>query len=255
MAGSWRDILDGAAASSRIDAGRARRGQVQDRPGGRERHPSGRSHSGAQARDLLDLELQALSALTAGGQRGPADRREAIPQRKPPHPMPPAGQAVPMDGRYAAQPRRPRHTSLMAALNDVVRNPAAHFRRLPPEEPRPFPRERERPGSYSPLREVLAPAESKRSARPMPAKRLRSIILSKTFWQRSLPVFLLSVIVIGVAAHMLLHRSRQIGAATNARGDLIDVPLPSRRPATLRTQSDDSIFSRLFGDQGNAERP
>jgi hypothetical protein len=143
--------------------------------------------------------------------------------------------------------------SLMAALNDVVRNPAAHFRRLPPEDPRSYPAEKEQPGSYSPLSEVLAPAESKRAGT---AKRLRSIISSKRFWRRGVFALLLSAILIGVAAHMLLNRggrqawSRQGPPATSARGDLVDIPLPSRRPSTLRTQDGDSVFSRLFGDQG-----
>jgi hypothetical protein len=60
--------------------------------------------------------------------------------------------------------------------------------------------------------------------------------------------------VIGVASHMLLHRggkyagNRQAAPASNARGDLVDVPLPSRRPSTLGAQSRDSLLSRVFGD-------
>jgi hypothetical protein len=175
-------------------------------------------------------------------------------------------QPVPVDGRHAAPQRKPRHISLMAALNGIMRDPAAHFRRLPPEDPRPYLDERDQLGSYSPLREVqglptpspaprLTPEESKRSAPPaMPVKGLRSIIWSKRFWRRSLFVLSLSATVIGVTAYALLNRggihagSRQAAPATNARGDLVDVPLPSRRPATLRAPSRDPFRLGIFGD-------
>jgi len=48
--------------------------------------------------------------------------------------------------------------------------------------------------------------------------------------------------------------TKQAAPATNTRATLVDIPLPSRRPATLRTQNHDhdhdhdSVLSHIFGD-------
>jgi hypothetical protein len=135
MASSWRDILNKAGEHPQVDRDRAPRGQVQHRSGLQEplRRPPARSYSGAEARDLLELELQALDALRTEDRSAFLDRTDAVQPGKP------------VQQSQLAQPRRRRHTSLMAALNAVIREPAAHFLRARQtvsrgrEDPRPYP--------------------------------------------------------------------------------------------------------------------
>jgi hypothetical protein len=83
---SWRDILENAAASLSIDLNRARPGQVQFRPsiqGMRRRSPV-RSYSSAEARDLLERELEAISARPIDDRPASVDSTQAVKQRKVP---------------------------------------------------------------------------------------------------------------------------------------------------------------------------
>jgi hypothetical protein len=97
MADSWRDILRRAATSVSIDLDRARPSQVQYPSGiqGMRRRSPGRSYS--EARALLERELEAISARPMDDQSASVDRRPAFKQRKVPR------------------------TSLMAAINAVMR--------------------------------------------------------------------------------------------------------------------------------------
>jgi hypothetical protein len=269
MAGSWRDILENAGEHPRIDRDRAPRGQVQysSRIQQPPRHPSSRPSSGAEARDLLELELRALEALTAEDLPAFLDKKEAVQQSKP------------------VQTGKRRHTSLMAALNAVIREPAVrllrspHSATLPPSapphaphsqaavarrgDPRPYLRGQDQLGSFSPRGEGqdvgalrtspsgagIVPAEQESSARSIILpKRLLAILPSKRLRQRGFLALSLSIIIAGVSAYALTHRSgRDAGTsgtklatpATTPSEVLLNVPLPSRRPSVLRAQSRD----------------
>src|SRR6516165_10482800 len=99
MAGSWRDILDSASTSFPMGRGRARPDPAQYRPAPPERgrRSSGQSYSGAEARDLLERELRAISAQPLEDLPALADRGQAVPPRRPPDPRPMMEQRVPVD--------------------------------------------------------------------------------------------------------------------------------------------------------------
>jgi hypothetical protein len=293
MAGSWRDILENAGEHPRIDRDRAPRGQVQysspiQQP---PRHPSSRLSSGAEARNLLELELRALEALTAEDLPAFLDKREGVQQSKP------------------VQTGKRRHTSLMAALNAVIREPAARLLRsphsapLPPseppqarrldaphsqaamarrEDPRPYLRGQDQLGSFSPRGEgqdeaglrtsrsrastaLAAQAEQERSARPIILpKRLLSILPSQRLRWRGFLALPLSIIIAGVSGYALVHRGgRDAGTsgtklaapATNPSDVLLNVPLPSRRPSVLRAQSRDPARPAAPENGKDADRP
>ena len=74
MAGSWRDILDGANASPPMDRGGVRPGPVLHRPVSQapQQRPHGHPYSAAEARGLLERELAAVSGRPLGDGPAPA---------------------------------------------------------------------------------------------------------------------------------------------------------------------------------------
>ena len=77
MAGSWRDILDGANASPPMDRGGVRPGPVLHRPvsPAPQQRPHGHPYSAAEARGLLERELAAVSGRPVGDGPAPAPGR------------------------------------------------------------------------------------------------------------------------------------------------------------------------------------
>ncbi len=102
MAGSWRDILDGANASPPMDRGGVRPGPVLHRPvsPAPQQRPHGHPYSAAEARGLLERELAAVSGRLVGAGPAPA------PARPVEHRLP-AATVRPVEHRPAAVPVRP----------------------------------------------------------------------------------------------------------------------------------------------------
>jgi hypothetical protein len=216
MAESWRDILGRVPVNPSIDQSRAH--QLHYRPGGQEMPPRSAARSYSSARDLLERELEAISAINerpaavdgrhAVNQRAqpvnhrPAteDNRQAVKQRAQPVNHRPATE----DNRQAVKQSKVPHNSLMAALEAVTAD-------------RPDPAV---PGDATPP--------------IIPPKRLP--------WRNFLLISLLSTIM-GIATHALLNRaggeagtsvSREAAPARVLDGVWVNVPLPSRRPSNLR---------------------
>jgi hypothetical protein len=233
MTGSWRDILENASASLSIGLNRGRPSQVQYPPstqGMRRRSPKP-SYSSAEARDLLERELEAISARPLHDRPAFADGRQAVnPRARPlgnlPAPLhheqtvqtvdqragPLEDRPASADSRQVAKQRTVPRTSLMAALNAAT--PAALEKSTP------------------------------------------SIILPKRLPRRGFLVISVSAAIVGLSALALLNRGgRGAGASLNRQaapvpvsaGALVSIPLPSRRPSNLRGEQ-----SRARGSSGNA---
>jgi hypothetical protein len=215
MADSWRDILENAAASLSIDLNRARPGQVQFRPsiqGMRRRSPV-RSYSSAEARDLLERELEAISARPIDDRPASVvDSRRAVKQRARTIDDRPAS----VDSTQAVKQRNVPRTSLMAAINAAT--PAA-------------------------------PAVSERSTAQILPKRLPwrsflAISLSATIIGLSAHALLNRG-----GRDVDTSVTRHATPTTVLDGVLVSVPLPSRRPSNLRgEQSRDRSSSSSAGN-------
>lgn len=192
-----------------------------------------RAYSSAEARDLLERELEAISARPIDDRPASVvDSRRAVKQRARPIDDRPASvdmrQAVKqgvrtiddrptsVDSTQAVKQRKVPRTSLMTAINAAT--PAA-------------------------------PAVSERSTAQILPKRLP--------W-RSFLAISLSATIIGLSAHALLNRggrdvdtsvTRHATPTTVLDGVLVSVPLPSRRPSNLRgEQSRDRSSSSSAGN-------
>jgi len=88
MADSWREILERAAAGLSIDLKPAPPAQAQHRPNNQRTrpHPSRRSDPIAEARDLLERELKAISPQPVDERLASAGRRQTLRQRAVPRP-------------------------------------------------------------------------------------------------------------------------------------------------------------------------
>lgn len=206
MAGSWRDILESATPTPPMDRGRVRPGPVLHRLAsqGSQQRPPVHRYSAAEARDLLERELAALSERPADVREAPAsarpeEHRPAIADRGPT-----AGQ-----GRYPHTQEEVPYHSLMAALSKAT--PA-----------------------------MLTEAEKSVLAERTPAARSPKRLL----WRSRLAISLLAI-ASGLSAYALLScggmtagtsQTGQAQSLANSNGVWMAVPLPSRRPSTLRGQ-------------------
>ena len=120
MAGSWRDILDGANASPPMDRGGMRPGPVLHRPVSQapQQRPQGHPYSAAEARGLLERELAAVSGRPLGDGPAPASGRRV-------EHRPPAAPVRPVDAGPAPAPgRRVEHRLPAAPVRPVDAGPA-----------------------------------------------------------------------------------------------------------------------------------
>ncbi len=275
MAGSWRDILDGANASPPMDRGGVRPGPVLHRPvsPAPQQRPHGHPYSAAEARGLLERELAAVSGRLVGAGPAPA------PARPVEHRLP-AATVRPVEHRPAAVPVRPadvrpvappyvtpararavEHGPAPATLTEYWlatggRAPAAMAGTVPhTEEKIPYNSLMDALGRATPA--MLTEAEKAGLPVPVPAIRSpKSTASPKRLPWRGLLAVSALVITAGLSAYVLLSRggkdagASQVGqtaSAADAGGDWVDIPLPARRPAVLRGQQ-----SPARGEPGSA---
>lgn len=269
MTASWRDILEGATASFSIDPNRARSGQVQHRhsiQGPRRRSPM-RSYSSAEARDLLERELEAISARPIDDLPASVDRRQAVNQRPRSKDDRPAfvdswrpiterarsagdrlasvesGQAV--NQRPRSIDDRPDTVDGRQVINQRVRfidGPAS-------TESTQAAKQRKGPRSLMAALNAVSPGTP-----AVPENSTPPIMRPKRLPWRSFLLIPLSAAIIFLAAHTVLNHggrdagtsvTREAAPATSLDGALVSVPLPSRRPSNLRgEQSRDRGSSR-----------
>ncbi len=266
MAGSWRHILHSATGNPRIDRGAVPPSQGQHRaPGPATRqHPPAQYHSAAQARSLLERELEAFSGrLAEEGQAAPASARPVADVRPPAPPGMPAGYRpapppVQPAGYRAAPPavQPPGYWPAPPSMPPAGYRPPAGREPAPPPERAPRPQEGV---PYTSLMDALSRAtpsmltEAEKSA---PAVYLPAIRTAPARPQRRLPwrsVLAVSALVLtaGLSAYALLsHRGKHTGTSQTAQthagqtqgsskwdGVWVIIPLPARAGGPLGFRS------------------
>ncbi|SRR5579883_1207392 len=220
MAESWRDTLDEADAALSVDQISAQLSRIKSNarsapsPRMRPRLPL-RSHSGAEARKLLERELAAVSVPPVPVQETaePASQRpwRAPIENRQPAPLPPR-----LDAPPSGRPQK-RHASLMAALAQAIPDlPAVEEGAVAEEAPVPHPK-------------------SPKRRRP---------------WRHALVISISATVIAVLAARSFVSRN-EIGGVAEPRGrpaaveqamptpvkltenSRLNVPLPSRRPSRL----------------------
>jgi hypothetical protein len=204
MAGSWRDILESATATPPMDRGRVRPGSVLHRLAsqGSQQRPPVHPYSAAEARDLLERELAALS-------ERPADVRQAPASARPEEHWPATAGRGPTAGQGRDPYTQEGVNSLMAALSKAT--PA-----------------------------MLTEAEKSVLAERTPAARSPKRLLWRSLLAISLLVIAsgLSAYALLRRGGMTAGTSQtgQAQSVANSNAVWMDVPLPSRRPSALRGQ-------------------
>jgi hypothetical protein len=196
MAESWRDILGRVPVNPSIDPSRAH--QLHYRPGGQEMPPRSAARSYSSARDLLERELEAISAINE--RPAAVDGRHAVNQRAQPVNHRPATE----DNRQAVKQSKVPHNSLMAALEAVTAD-------------RPDPAV---PGDATPP--IIPPKR-------LPWRNFLLISLLSTIMGIATHALLNRA---GGEAGTSV--SREAAPARVLDGVWVNVPLPSRRPSNLR---------------------
>ena len=238
MAGSWRSILEGVTLNPQGDQRPMHPGQAPHHPAGPgpQRRPPAQYNAATRARGELERELAAFSGKIAEDRRGPAPGRPVDYRQAPPPGHPGGNRPAAYDGRQGGGPERGRQTGEGVPYNSLM---AALSRAEPALLPEP---EKHLPAVYRP------PAKSRKKFPKLP-------------WRTFVGAGL-AVATVGLSGYVYLHRAGKGGAAVHASapyagaphasvsqtsanptgpksdlvglgGDMMYIPLPSRRPAVL----------------------